>query len=275
MVAFSPSLPAATGIPANTTRPSTCAISVIRITFLDIVDDDTYNNVGAAGWSVGELCCGIICCSLGTLRPLFFRLVDIPRRTQTRSGGSGKYRVTHSEDGRGHARKGMGGTVMSSTAQPKHRPIIIPMSTASIDNDSVEELMRVETVGRTATSPSLSQSQRRSSPGSSTEKIVGFPHAPPPAAERQGRSNSPGSQYMMREYVHAVEPRSNHNSTELLRQQRDEGIGLRHGTVTSIRASHSPAPTPNGVSDPMPLGIHIKREINQAVGPADDDVYSA
>ncbi|KAM0478815.1 hypothetical protein ACHAP7_005971 [Fusarium lateritium] len=48
----------------------TCMISIIRIKFLSITDDITWNNVEAAAWSVSELCSGIICACLPTLRPL-------------------------------------------------------------------------------------------------------------------------------------------------------------------------------------------------------------
>ncbi|CAK7226263.1 hypothetical protein SBRCBS47491_006172 [Sporothrix bragantina] len=58
----------------------TCTISVIRITFLNLNGDDTYANVAAACWSIGELCCAIVCSSLPTLRPIFFRLLPGPLR---------------------------------------------------------------------------------------------------------------------------------------------------------------------------------------------------
>jgi hypothetical protein len=58
---------------------STCAISVIRIQFLNLGDDPTYDNVSAAGWSIGELCSAIVCASLPTLRPIFSRVVPASR----------------------------------------------------------------------------------------------------------------------------------------------------------------------------------------------------
>ncbi|KAL1902355.1 hypothetical protein Sste5346_001333 [Sporothrix stenoceras] len=58
----------------------TCTISVIRITFLNLNGDDTYANVAAACWSIGELCCAIVCSSLPTLRPVFFHLLPGPLR---------------------------------------------------------------------------------------------------------------------------------------------------------------------------------------------------
>ncbi|KAH6853957.1 hypothetical protein B0I37DRAFT_410081 [Chaetomium sp. MPI-CAGE-AT-0009] len=49
----------------------TCAISVIRIQYLKLSDDVTWDNVGAACWSIGEVCSGITCACLPTLRPFF------------------------------------------------------------------------------------------------------------------------------------------------------------------------------------------------------------
>ncbi|KIH92320.1 hypothetical protein SPBR_02351 [Sporothrix brasiliensis 5110] len=58
----------------------TCAISVIRISFLNLNGDDTYTNVAAACWSISELCCAIVCSSLPTLRPILFHLLPGPLR---------------------------------------------------------------------------------------------------------------------------------------------------------------------------------------------------
>ncbi|KAH7349622.1 hypothetical protein B0T11DRAFT_289572 [Plectosphaerella cucumerina] len=48
----------------------TVSISVVRLKFLRLTEDFTWVNVEAAGWSIGELCCGITCACLATLRPL-------------------------------------------------------------------------------------------------------------------------------------------------------------------------------------------------------------
>lgn len=53
------------------------AISAIRIQYLPAFSratDDTYTNVDASGWSLGELCLGIVCACLPTLGPLLFKL---------------------------------------------------------------------------------------------------------------------------------------------------------------------------------------------------------
>jgi rhodopsin domain-containing protein len=46
------------------------SISIIRIKFLKLTEDYTWENVEAAGWSIGELCCGLTCSCLLTFRPL-------------------------------------------------------------------------------------------------------------------------------------------------------------------------------------------------------------
>jgi hypothetical protein len=61
---------------------STCAISVVRIEFLNLGGDPTYNNIAPAGWSFGELCAGVVTACLPTLRPLLFRVV-IPKLSST------------------------------------------------------------------------------------------------------------------------------------------------------------------------------------------------
>lgn len=61
---------------------STCAISVVRIEFLNLGNDPTYNNIAPAGWSFGELCAGVVTACLPTLRPLLFRVL-IPKLSST------------------------------------------------------------------------------------------------------------------------------------------------------------------------------------------------
>ena len=47
----------------------TVAISVIRIKFLNISEDITWQHVESSGWSIGELASALTCSSLPTLRP--------------------------------------------------------------------------------------------------------------------------------------------------------------------------------------------------------------
>lgn len=53
------------------------AISIVRIQYLPAFSratDDTFTNVEATGWSLGELCVGIFCACLPTLGPFVLRL---------------------------------------------------------------------------------------------------------------------------------------------------------------------------------------------------------
>lgn len=52
---------------------STCAISMIRMGYLDIKEDLTWVNVEPACWSFTELCCGLLCACVPTLRPFVSR----------------------------------------------------------------------------------------------------------------------------------------------------------------------------------------------------------
>ncbi|KAL2271334.1 hypothetical protein VTJ83DRAFT_705 [Remersonia thermophila] len=63
----------------------TCAISVIRIQYLRLSDDVTWDNVASSCWSIGELCSGITCACLPTLRPLVSRMMP---GMGSHSGGS-------------------------------------------------------------------------------------------------------------------------------------------------------------------------------------------
>ena len=47
-------------------------VSFLRIDFLNLHDDATYNYVRTSLFSLGELCVGLIASSLPALRPLFF-----------------------------------------------------------------------------------------------------------------------------------------------------------------------------------------------------------
>jgi len=48
----------------------TVAISVLRLAYLRLRADPTWENVPGVCWTIGELCSGIVCACLPTLRPL-------------------------------------------------------------------------------------------------------------------------------------------------------------------------------------------------------------
>ncbi|KAI0176110.1 hypothetical protein GGR52DRAFT_346223 [Hypoxylon sp. FL1284] len=53
----------------------TCAISVIRIKYLQLGGDFSFENVEGSAWSVAEICSGVTCACLPTLRPLVSRWI--------------------------------------------------------------------------------------------------------------------------------------------------------------------------------------------------------
>nr|QZS37071.1 C066A protein [Hypoxylon sp. CO27-5] len=53
----------------------TCAISVVRVKFLKQGGDFSYENVEGSSWSITELCSGVTCACLPTLRPLVSKWV--------------------------------------------------------------------------------------------------------------------------------------------------------------------------------------------------------
>lgn len=53
----------------------TCAISVIRVKYLKQGGDFSYENVEGSAWSVAEICSGVTCACLPTLRPLVSRWI--------------------------------------------------------------------------------------------------------------------------------------------------------------------------------------------------------
>jgi hypothetical protein len=85
----------------------TVAISVIRIKYLDIHEDVTWDHVESSGWSIGELASAITCSSLPTLRPFIARYFpsldlateDRPRYSSyyphTVGGGGGRRSGSH------------------------------------------------------------------------------------------------------------------------------------------------------------------------------------
>ncbi|KAB5584948.1 hypothetical protein GE09DRAFT_1048168 [Coniochaeta sp. 2T2.1] len=52
----------------------TCAISIIRIQYLHLSEDTTWDNVPSSCWSIGELCSAILCVCLPVLRPLISKV---------------------------------------------------------------------------------------------------------------------------------------------------------------------------------------------------------
>lgn len=82
----------------------TVAISVLRIKYLKLFEDFTWENVESASWSIAELCSGIICTCLPTLRPFVKRHFRYMGSTADHS--SRGYRNQESGAEAGHKRTG-------------------------------------------------------------------------------------------------------------------------------------------------------------------------
>ncbi|KAH8901281.1 hypothetical protein GQ53DRAFT_629799, partial [Thozetella sp. PMI_491] len=53
----------------------TCCISIARIGFLHLVEEDeTFHNTETSGWTIGEMCLAMIVSCIPTLRPILLRL---------------------------------------------------------------------------------------------------------------------------------------------------------------------------------------------------------
>jgi len=74
----------------------TCAISIIRIQYLRLSPDVTWDNVESSCWSISELCSGIICSCLPTLRPLLTKLVPSMGSGSTAASNGAKYKLQSS-----------------------------------------------------------------------------------------------------------------------------------------------------------------------------------
>jgi len=75
----------------------TCAISIIRIQYLRLSPDVTWDNVESSCWSISELCSGIICACLPTLRPLLVKFM--PSMGTSRHGTSNYKKQSYGRDG--------------------------------------------------------------------------------------------------------------------------------------------------------------------------------
>lgn len=127
----------------------TCAISIIRIQYLKLSPDTTWDNVASSCWSIGELCSGIVCSCLPTLRPLVSGwLPGLRSRVGAGSGGGGdKY------NGKGQSSSsgtGAGGRGMGSSNHPRRGSKLVIMYPEDVELRATEseERLNQETEGR-------------------------------------------------------------------------------------------------------------------------------
>lgn len=112
----------------------TCAISIIRIQYLRLSPDVTWDNVESSCWSISELCSGIICSCLPTLRPLLIKLVPSMGSRATAASNGAKYKLQSSgRDGAsGNARD------LDNVETGSSRGIVYPEDIELRGNDSDE-----------------------------------------------------------------------------------------------------------------------------------------
>lgn len=77
----------------------TCAISIIRIHYLHLSEDTTWDNVDSACWSITELCSAILCVCLPVLRPLVSRFMPGHGWSTHRKSSHSKDYYEHSPSG--------------------------------------------------------------------------------------------------------------------------------------------------------------------------------
>ncbi|KAK0667334.1 hypothetical protein QBC41DRAFT_374776 [Cercophora samala] len=114
----------------------TCAISVIRIQYLKLTADTTWDNVASSLWSVGELCSGITCACLPTLRPLVAKI--FPSMNST-NDSYGSYHKSSGRDGAAPSKNKRSRNETAST-----RSIIYPEDVELQSDDRSDKEVRVD-----------------------------------------------------------------------------------------------------------------------------------
>ncbi|KAM7194056.1 hypothetical protein V8F20_008152 [Naviculisporaceae sp. PSN 640] len=143
----------------------TCAISIIRIQYLKLSPDTTWDNVNSSCWSISELCSGIVCCCLPTLRPLLSRLVPA---LQSRGAASG---YVYDAKGQSSSSGGTGGGSKGNNKRRSRAAVMYPEDVELQATES-EERLNLDTAqnGFTKTwikppSPPLYPPEKVQSPG--------------------------------------------------------------------------------------------------------------
>ncbi|KAK4167243.1 hypothetical protein QBC43DRAFT_204141 [Cladorrhinum sp. PSN259] len=158
----------------------TCAISVIRIQYLRLSDDTTWDNVASSCWSVGELCSGITCACLPTLRPLVGKVFP---SLQSQNSNTGKYYHSSSKrnGGTGPHRSNRSGTNASQSGST--RSIIYPEDVELQSDDRSDKEVRVAVApprrdGHDKYGKTLDKIRLGLKPSVTTEIQVGSPISP-------------------------------------------------------------------------------------------------
>ncbi|KAL2199409.1 hypothetical protein P885DRAFT_67438 [Corynascus similis CBS 632.67] len=204
----------------------TCAISVIRIQYLKLSDDVTWDNVASSCWSIGELCSGITCACLPTLRPLIIRCLPALRSQSGRSTGDDKYYYHRSLSRGGGSKVGAGGRLHNKNSTDENgssRGIIYPEDLELQSDDRSDKAI-----------------------GVTTTTVENASVRPPPQAtvRRPSASHAPAHT----KYARAVDK---------LR------LGLRPTVHTEVRVGSSGSGSGPGAWPPvMDRGIEVKRDFS-------------
>lgn len=119
---------------------STCAISLIRLAYLNQGPDFTFDNVSTSCWSVGEVACGICCVCLPTLRPLVSKLK--PHWMSSYATRKGRRIYGYGVSSKAHDGDGHFGTSVSIKAESGQRSgQNSTMTSASHNRNDIERAM--------------------------------------------------------------------------------------------------------------------------------------
>jgi len=237
---------------------------MVRITALSQpADDITYSNIDASGWSVGETCLGTIVSCLPTLRPFLAPLTrpflrynpgisaerNPPSRTMRTFGGGF---IDHS--GKRHdASSGANGASSGSKNKSATGHTRTGSSTEELTYEGDVEMAIIIQGAREATTPTekaLAQWESASETAlddSATTRLPIQRHSGPP---RKGS----------RDYAQEREALSRLSQTE-----KDEFLGLRQATQTTIQAGRVSPRSASGSQSPT--GIQVNRVVRQDSGP--------
>jgi hypothetical protein len=221
----------------------TCCISMIRLSFLDILKgDETYHNVTTAGWTIGEMTCAMVATCMPTLRPLLFKIAPHLRSSRdtgsNRKPSAGQQLATHTVGGRHIPLSG-------SDADDSRRRLQLKRSKG--DDTLLSELTgsTVELQTDVEAAMEMTDFERTDAIGSLTD---------------QSRTHSIETISWMdaaRQPTPSVEA--------------EMALGLRRGTTTMIETS--PNEDREDLSGGEDLesanGIHVRRDVVQLSGPAE------
>lgn len=254
---------------------STCAISLIRLSYLKQGPDFTFDNIPTSCWSVGELAAGTICASLPTLRPLASKIKpswinSYGTRRGYGAGGSKAYgdggfgiagdsRVAHS-----HRSRSQRDSVMTSST-------LMMKNYNKLQDHDIERALCVPALpsptykfdpkSRSDTSLSDDSEERMAGNGIGNEPL------------REGREDVPMQQFQPRPKLQVY---STSESTSKAHQVLGMGMartGVSTKVVGGLGSTASTYPNGGSRSFNSKAGIEVKRVITVTRSDADQDRF--